>query len=596
MGWEKFEQSSREAGDTDWASIDHTIWHSARIRPGNSGGPLLDASGKVLGVNYARAMDAAKYFAIPTAIAEPLARTLATGAEVDSLGIIGVVVNSDEESGVWISSIASGTPADELGLRAGDIILKLENLDVGMDGTMLDYCDIIQSHGKDDVMSVEVYRPDSDELLRGQFNGRDLAAVPFDGLAQDDQSSTTATSFATVNDSSGAVSFDVPDTWTDTRERPWNWDGTVVGWQLIAAPNVDSFLKEWGVPGVAFSWSTTLQDSFTPRQVVRAVDLTDDCDDVSYDDWQDGQLTGYLAIYFGCPKGMSAVVVSVQDLEADLVYKYEFYTDEDEGATSFDRFADSFELHGAGVSRGQVKTVVDDSRRIFVSVPSSWSDAQSELIDDEGVTVGSNLAVAVNLHDFKAYWGEPGISIWLYDDLPHANVDRWLDYAELEDKCDYDGRHDFENDKLVGKYDQWLDCGGMKGSTYRDYALRPKQDPALFVSIDLSAAIPNEVATIDAILDSLSVLAAFRVADNPLGNHPYITVLAENLNVRSGHGTTSNIVAQVTRGTLLEALGQYNNCAWYRVESQEGKQGWVSGDSKYTQLTGACSDIPAVSP
>ena len=44
-----------EAGGdlTGTSSIDHTIEHDANIQPGNSGGPLVDADGKVVAVNYA---------------------------------------------------------------------------------------------------------------------------------------------------------------------------------------------------------------------------------------------------------------------------------------------------------------------------------------------------------------------------------------------------------------------------------------------------------------------------------------------------------------------------------------------------------------
>ena len=44
---------ARESGDTPWASVSSTIRHDALLQPGNSGGPLVDGFGRLIGINYA---------------------------------------------------------------------------------------------------------------------------------------------------------------------------------------------------------------------------------------------------------------------------------------------------------------------------------------------------------------------------------------------------------------------------------------------------------------------------------------------------------------------------------------------------------------
>ncbi len=163
-------------GDTDWASVKHVLGHDATINPGNSGGPLVSANGEVVGVNYSGRQDANQYFAIGSDIAIPVIEELKTGKDVDSIGVNGTAVLSEDGSlsGIWVASVKSGSPADKAGIKPGDIIYQLEGLVLGTDGTMKDYCDVIRSHSETDTLGVTVIRYATGELLEGQLNGRQL--------------------------------------------------------------------------------------------------------------------------------------------------------------------------------------------------------------------------------------------------------------------------------------------------------------------------------------------------------------------------------------------------------------------------------------
>ena len=166
-------------GETSWASLDSVIMHDATINPGNSGGPLIDKSGKVVAINYAAYKSADQYFAINRDVAVPIINTLRGGQDVDSVGINGTAVSTEDGSlsGIWVSSVASGSPADRAGLAAGDILTSMEGFPIATDGTMSDYCDIIRTHTPQDTMGVEVLRFASGEFLEGQLNGTELAVV-----------------------------------------------------------------------------------------------------------------------------------------------------------------------------------------------------------------------------------------------------------------------------------------------------------------------------------------------------------------------------------------------------------------------------------
>jgi S1-C subfamily serine protease len=165
------------SGETAWASIDGVIGHDATINPGNSGGPLVTEDGKVVGVNYRSRPDYDQYFAISVEKAVPLTAQLSKGENVDSIGVNGQAVVSDDKtlSGVWVSSVVSGSAADKTGIQGGDVITFMEGVQLAKDGTLADYCDVLRSHEATDTLSVNVLRFDSKEGLEGQINGTPLA-------------------------------------------------------------------------------------------------------------------------------------------------------------------------------------------------------------------------------------------------------------------------------------------------------------------------------------------------------------------------------------------------------------------------------------
>jgi S1-C subfamily serine protease len=119
--------------------LDNVLQTDASLNPGNSGGPLIDSAGRVIGVNTAMILPAQGLsFAIAASTAERVAIALIREGRVRRayLGIGGqtlalprrVVRHFDiaRESGVRIESVESGSPAASADLRPGDVIVALD--------------------------------------------------------------------------------------------------------------------------------------------------------------------------------------------------------------------------------------------------------------------------------------------------------------------------------------------------------------------------------------------------------------------------------------------------------------------------------------
>jgi len=156
-------------GETSWASVDSVIEHTSDILPGNSGGPLVSEDGLVVGVNYAGGSEGQAY-AIGYEEARKVLPVLQSGQDVTSIGINGSALLTDDGSGIWVYSVGSGSPADLVGVRGGDIVSEIEGLIPATDGTMLDYCDVLRSQDPDSPIQIEVWREANGGYLEGTLN------------------------------------------------------------------------------------------------------------------------------------------------------------------------------------------------------------------------------------------------------------------------------------------------------------------------------------------------------------------------------------------------------------------------------------------
>lgn len=315
-------------GETSWASVDGVVEHDARINPGNSGGPLVDQNGRVVGVNYATASSVNQYFAIKHSEAQEVLNVLANGQDHESIGVNGVAVSNSDGTltGIWVSSVASGSPADEADVKPGDVITNLEGLVLATDGTMSDYCDIIRTHRPGDTLSIEVLRFGTGEYLAGQLNGRALEtsfsfedSVAGEGAGSSSGETGSYTGYTAVQDDFQAITVEVPQSWADVDGRAWFDGDDVIGASIYAAPDLDGFLNTWTQPGVIFNASDDLArlGGYVQLLDIISSDFRGVCELDGRYDYDDGYYRGAFDYFVKCggPGGADFLILSAVPID-----------------------------------------------------------------------------------------------------------------------------------------------------------------------------------------------------------------------------------------------------------------------------------------
>ncbi|MCX8116570.1 MAG: trypsin-like peptidase domain-containing protein [Desulfobacterota bacterium] len=117
------------------------IQTDAAVNPGNSGGPLLNLQGEVIGINtMIYASKGGGFMGVAFAIPVNKAKTLlASDKEGRSRAYLGVRVSTTEQGLVKIESIEAGSPAFKAGLKEGEIILSVNNKEMRSANDLVKY-------------------------------------------------------------------------------------------------------------------------------------------------------------------------------------------------------------------------------------------------------------------------------------------------------------------------------------------------------------------------------------------------------------------------------------------------------------------------
>ena len=321
---------AKAGGDlTGTSSIDHTIEHDANIQPGNSGGPLLTADGKVAGVNYAGGASAtttAQFYAIASDLAQGVVDKLKDG-DFESLGVNGWAVydESIDLAGVWVAGVEPGSAASEAELLPGDIITTMNGLPVGQDGTFKDYCDVIRTAGDTRPVTVEVLRWDTEELLRGEINGEKPLEVSF-SFAQEVEAETDVaageayTEYVSVTDDLGVLTVEVPAAWTDVDTAPDTDEAGNTIPYIAAAPSLTEFLETWTTPGMLFGALSASE--WTVDELLSTYTFGEHCSDGGVHEYDDGAFAGAYQLWENCGGTSSSYVVLATNFTAGSDYVY----------------------------------------------------------------------------------------------------------------------------------------------------------------------------------------------------------------------------------------------------------------------------------
>ena len=129
---------------TEETTMTGLIQTDASINAGNSGGPLLNSSGEVIGINTAKASEGEGLgFSIPINTAKPIIESIIKNGSYEkvTLGIKGTDASTyakysnqqlSSEDGVYVSEVVSGSAAEKAGVKSGDIITKIDDTDLSV--------------------------------------------------------------------------------------------------------------------------------------------------------------------------------------------------------------------------------------------------------------------------------------------------------------------------------------------------------------------------------------------------------------------------------------------------------------------------------
>lgn len=175
-------------------SLEGLIQTDAAINHGNSGGPLVNVAGQVVGINTAilradptsslygtTASDLTEGlgFAIPSARVRDIANQLITKGRVEypTLGVryqeitpaLAAVYNLPVSHGLYVQDVESSSPAAKGGIQRGDIVTQIDGVPLDEDHSLIN---VLMRHKIDDVVTVTIFRNGQRQDVSVTLTGR----------------------------------------------------------------------------------------------------------------------------------------------------------------------------------------------------------------------------------------------------------------------------------------------------------------------------------------------------------------------------------------------------------------------------------------
>jgi 2-alkenal reductase len=175
----------RDLDDSGSAALRNLIQTDAAINHGNSGGPLLQLDGKVIGINVAVVRGAIVSgdvaeglgFAIPSNTARQVVDQLINKGSVERpyIGIsfqnitpqIAALYELKRNQGVLVREVVAGSPADKAGLKQDSIITRIDNTELNEENSLLE---LLMKHKVGDTIKLTV-------LFPGETDEREVSLI-----------------------------------------------------------------------------------------------------------------------------------------------------------------------------------------------------------------------------------------------------------------------------------------------------------------------------------------------------------------------------------------------------------------------------------
>ena len=183
---------SAKARDLSGSNLQSFIQTDAAVNPGNSGGALVNKNGDLIGINTAISSQTGSYigysFAVPSNIARKVVEDIMEYGDVQNgiLGVSGLSLNSitaerfevNDTQGFYVSEVESDTGAAKAGIVTGDIIKKLDDIEISKFADLKGY---LSTKRPNDVINVTLIRDNNLKVIPVTLVKNSIAQLPIIG-------------------------------------------------------------------------------------------------------------------------------------------------------------------------------------------------------------------------------------------------------------------------------------------------------------------------------------------------------------------------------------------------------------------------------